>query len=326
MPAAYPNHIVFLLLVIGLLGLWGGTDLVVRNAVLLAQRLRVSELFIGLTVLALGTDLPELVVAIDGALHNLRGIPSSGVVVGTAVGSSIGQISLVIGVTAILHYITIGPRQLRLLGVELIASVGLFFLVARDGQVDSTDGLILLFAFATYIGYTVAARQDGVGEDVDLDGDGAQRKPWWALLLLLIGLGVVVASSELTVDQAVALSRGWGLQQSFVGAVIIGIGTSLPELAVSARAILEGRAALSVGNVAGSNIFDLLVPVGVAAVISPLAVDETVIWFDLPWLLATTVVVLFFLARKKGLQRWEGGALLAVYVVYAVLRFAVNGG
>jgi cation:H+ antiporter len=310
----------FMLLVVGLAGLWFGTQLVVQNSVRLARRLNVSEMFLGLTLVALGTDLPELLVAVDGALHNLRGIESSGVVIGTAVGSSVGQISIVIGLTAVLHYLTIGSRQLRMLGVELVGSCLLLFLLAYDGGLGRVDGLVLSLVFLIYLGYTVANRNVG-REEFEVDVSEADQPLWRTGTLLTLGLAVVVLSSELTVDKALELSRGWGLQQSFVGAVLVGLGTSTPELAVSLRAIAHGRTGLSVGNVVGSNIFDLLVPTGVAAVIAPLTVDRSVLWYDLPALLVVTLLVIFLLSRKRGLQRGEGAVLVVAYLVYAAGRY-----
>jgi cation:H+ antiporter len=320
MPVTTANLDSLLLLVMGLAGLWGGTHLVVQNSVQLARRFHVSELFVGLTLLALGTDLPELVVAVDGALHNLRGVESSGVVVGTAVGSSVSQISLVIGMTALLHYLTIGGRQLKMLGVELVGSCLLLFILAYDGSLGRGDGAVLALVFLLYLGYTVATRSVGV-EEGEAAHAGEERPFWLAGGLLATGLAVVLLSSELTVDNALELSRDWGLRQSFVGAVLVGLGTSTPELAVSLRAITQGRAGLSVGNVVGSNIFDLLIPTGVAAIIAPLKVDHVVLWFDLPALLVVTVLVLVFLGRKRGLQKGEGAALVVAYAAYAVGRY-----
>ena len=202
----------FLLFLAGLAGLWWGTQLVILNSVNLAKRFRVSELFVGLTILALGTDLPELLVAVDGALHNLRGIPSSGVVVGTAVGSSVSQISFVLGMAALFHYITIGPRQIRLLAVELVACTILLFLLARDGGLTRADGVILLAVFAIYMVHTVANRRDEVEADAQAEGAAPPRRALVELALVALGLLVVILSSELTVDQALHVAQGWGLQ------------------------------------------------------------------------------------------------------------------
>jgi cation:H+ antiporter len=221
-----------------------------------------------------------------------------------------------------LHYLTIGGRQLKIFGVELVGSSALVFLLSYDGALDRIDGAVLSLVFVLYLGYTVANRTAGV-EEPELDVVERHRPTWLSSALLALGLAVVLVSSELTVDNALRVSRDWGLQQSFVGAVLVGLGTSTPELAVSLRAIAQGRAGLSVGNVVGSNIFDLLVPTGVAAIIAPLKVDATVLWFDLPALLVMTLAVLFFLGRTRGLQRGEGATLVVMYLAYVLGRYLV---
>jgi cation:H+ antiporter len=248
--------------------------------------------------------------------------------VGTAVGSSVAQISFVLGVAALFHYITIANRQLKLLGLELVGATVLLFIVAMDGVLTRADGFILMSVVGVYVGHTIINRRGDLEvepqAEVVVEEAGVPRRALVELALVALGLWIVVLSSDITVEQALHLSRGWGLQQSFVGAILVGIGTSTPELAVSLRAIMHGRTGLSVGNVVGSNIFDLLVPTGVAAVISGLDVDGTVIGYDLPYLLLVTLVVIFFLRRVRGLQKWEGAGLLALYLVYAVGRFLLD--
>ena len=164
--------------------------------------------------------------------------------------------------------------------------------------------------------------QRGVGVEEE---EEKPDRPWWGeLLLVLAGLAVVILASELTVEKALVLSELAGLKQSFVGAVIVALGTSTPELAISLRAISQGKAGLSVGNIVGSNIFDMLIPPGVAALITPLLVEASVLQIDLPFLLLVTVLIIVFLARKRGLQRWEGMTLVAVYLAYALTRLALS--
>jgi len=313
----------FILLIVGIVGLWLGTELTVKNAIKLASRFNVSELFIGLTILAFGTDLPEVVVAISGAIHNTQGTDTSGIIVGNAIGSSISQISIILGITALLHYLNVGKVQVRYLAIELIGSVILLALVSFDNVVTWNDGAILIIAFLIYF-FTHLQRERYQEVEIPVEKKEVPPSPILPILLLILGLSIVAFSSELTVDHALEIAALWGVRQSFVGAIVIGLGTSLPELAISLRAVIEKKPGLSIGNIIGSNIFDSLIPIGIASLIADINVVNFVLWVDLPVLLVMTVAVIWFLSRKRGLQKWEGAGLIMLYVGYAIIKYVFS--
>jgi len=303
------------LLIVGLAGLWFGTEVTIRGAVSVANRFGVSEFIIGVAVLSVGSDLPELAIAVDAGLKNLAGGNFSDVVVGSALGSSLGQIGFVLGVAGLMSYLTLPKKVIFQHGSILLGSLVLVGLFGYDGKVTAVEGVALIVFYCIYL---IALLTDirGGGESEEIPGLRLGR----SLLYLLIGLVVVVASAELTVSSAVAVAERFGVSEAVVAIVLIGMGSSLPELTISVGAVLRGHTRMSVGNLVGSNVFDTLIPIGVAAVIAPLRFDEGMLKLELPYLFFVTAVVLVFFVRKRGIQRWEAAFVLALYCGYVFTK------
>lgn len=315
----------FVLLVFGVLGLWVGTQFAVGGAVRLSERFGLSEGFVGLAILALGTDLPELVVAVEGSFQQLRGVDASGVIVGSTLGSVIAQGSLVIGIAGLVTYLPVAPTMVRRDGAVLILAVAAVVVVVWDRSVSQVEGTILILAWGIYIANLFLGEQRRHPLDVDeLDSIEALKSRMPPVAEIALGLAILTAGAHAVVTGAVSLADTLGVTQTMLGVVVIGAGTSLPELALSLRAAMEKRASMSVGNVIGSNIFDLLVPIGAAAIIHPLRVEEGIVLFDLPALAIVSLVLLFFLHRRRGVQRHEALTLVALYGGYAVFRVGLG--
>lgn len=312
-----------ILLIIGIVGLCIGTELTVKKAIILTKRFNVSPMFIGLTVIAFGTDLPEVFIAINGAIHNYRGIDSSGVIMGNIIGSSISQISIIIGVTAAIRFLAAGKTQIQYLSVELIGSVILLALVAFDGVITWNDGAILIIAFLIYFLSHLNRERAQIKEVERVKEKTFLLNTTGHSAILLVGLVLVILSSELTINNAIHVAQYWGVEQSFIGAIIIGFGTSLPELAISISAAVKNQQGLTIGNLLGSNIFDLLIPVGIASLISDIRIEKQILYFDMPYLLFLSAAVIWFLSKKKGLQRKEGIGLAVIYIVYATTKYFI---
>ena len=311
----------FLLLLIGLAGLWFGTEITIRGAVSVAKRFGVSEFIVGVAILSIGSDLPELAIAIDGAIKNLNEGGASGVVVGSAIGSSLGQIGFVLGVVALMSLLTLPKGTVYRHGSILLGSLILLALVGYDGQVTRNEGFALLLLYGVYFVALLTEVNGGNGAD-----DKTRLATFRSVVYLLVGLAVVVGSADLTVSSALNVAESLDISDTFVAIVIIGLGTSLPELTISIGAVLKGRHRMSVGNLIGSNIFDTLVPIGAAAVIAGLTFDRGMLMFELPYLFVLSAVVLFFFVRKGGIQRREAAVILGMYGAYVAVKVYDLGG
>lgn len=304
-----------ILLITGIAGLWIGTELTIGGALAIAKRHNLSDFFVGLVILSIGSDLPEIAVAVDAGIKGSLGIDASDVVIGSAIGSVVGQMGLVLGLTGLISYLTMPSRFIYRHGAMLLGSTLLLYLVAWDGDISRTEGLILLTLYIIYI-FSLLKGEKAPRETLGALAHGGTRS--W--ILLSLGLLTVIGSSELTVSSVVNLAAAFNASELVISVLVIGIGTSLPELSISISAIIKKKTHLSVGNIIGSNILDTLVPIGIAAVISPLVFDRGLLFFDLPYIFAMTIVVLVFFVKTRGLQKSEAGLILAFYFLYVIIK------
>ena len=309
----------FLFLLLGLAGLWLGTDLTIRGAVSVAKILRIPEFIVGVAILSVGSDLPELTIAISGAVQNLQGGSTSDVIVGSAIGSSLGQIGFVLGIVGLVGYLTLPKHIIFRHGGVMMGALVVLALVGMDGTVSRTEGASLVTIYLVYFA-SLFTEKSPLKEPGDTESSSKAFRSWF---YILFGLAVVGASAEMTVRAATQVSDAMNIEQSLVAIIVIGLGTSLPELSISLGAIMKKRTSLSVGNLIGSNIFDTLMPVGVAAAISTLHFDAKMLRFDLPFLFVLSGLVLFFFVHKKGLQKTEAATILALYCAYVLLRLSI---
>jgi cation:H+ antiporter len=312
----------FLLLVSGLAGLWFGSEILIKGAMSLADRYNLSDALFGMLVLAIGTDLPEIFVAFDASLRSLAGEDMSGIVIGSAIGSAIAQFALVFGVVGFIGYPPMKRMFLPRNTFFLIGGIVAVFLFSMDGSISRFEGALLIMYYAVYLAVLILRR-------VEIDDDGgeiAHMPAWRAWFLLACGLAVLLVSAKLTVVYAAEFATDVGLSNIAVSAIVIGLGSSLPELSVAIVALMRKRGGLSVGNLVGSNVLDTLLVPGIAAVISPLVVSSSILLIDLPVLLVSTLLVLLFLyVTRRGVRGPEAAILLLIYFSYAAIRLSGPG-
>lgn len=312
----------FVLLVCGLAGLWLGSEVLIKGAMSLADRYRLTDALFGMIVLAIGTDLPELFVAFDASVRSLAGEDLSGIVIGSAIGSTIAQFALVFGVAGFIGYSPMKRMFLPRNTIFLVGSIVALFIFSFDGRITRLEGMLLMLYYAAYLAVLILRRVE-----VDDDKEEVAHMPAWrAWLILASGLVLLLLSAELTVVYAAEFAREVGLSNIAVSAIVIGMGSSLPELSVSFVALLRKRGGLSVGNLIGSNVLDTLLVPGIAAVISPIIVPAAILYIDLPALLVTTLLVLLFLyVTRRGVRGPEAVILLLVYFSYVAVRLGGPG-
>jgi cation:H+ antiporter len=308
-----------LLLAIGLVLLTGGAESLVRGASGIAARLGIPPLIVGLTVVAFGTSAPELAVSVAAAWSG-----QADVALGNVIGSNIFNVLFILGLSALIVPLAIGSQLIRV-DVPLMIGASILTLVfALDGHIGRLDGAILFTGLLFYIGFQIRQgmreRRSSANGGTEEPRPGAPGRWWLDPLLVLGGLLVLVLGSQLLVTSAVAIAQALGVSELVIGLTIVAAGTSLPEVATSVIASLRGERDIAVGNVVGSNVFNLLGVLGLASLVSPagIRVADQALQFDLPVMLAVAVACLPIFVTGREIARWEGGLFFAYYIAYTL--------
>ncbi len=305
----------YVLVAAGLALLFLGGEFLVRGAVALARRLEVSPLIIGSTIVAFGTSAPELLVSLDA---NLSGAP--GIALGNVVGSNIANILLILGCGALIFPIAVTGVGVRRNGVAVLAAAVLFVALAHSGAITPWAAILML---ALLIGHTVysyrASRGDAGSAEAALKAEGfanGQHPLWRSLGVLLAGLLGVVLGSHLLVIGAVELARGFGVSESTIGLTLVAVGTSLPELATTIVASYRQHSDVALGNVVGSNMFNVLGIMGIVPLFGAVPVPIEIARFDLWIMLGTTAALFGWVAIRRSIGRLAGATFLFGYLAY----------
>ncbi|WP_083000658.1 calcium/sodium antiporter [Halomonas sp. GT] len=311
-------------LLAGIVLLTLGGEALIRGAVAGAKRIGVSPLLTGLVVVGFGTSAPELVVSIDAAIRQQPDIA-----VGNIVGSNIGNILLILGLCAVICPMSVQPLALRRDGVVVVGASLLFIALAWSGALGRWDAAVLLAALTAYLIWayrTERAQPLPAAEMHSAEADELTAIPNSTTMIvtaLIVGLAMLIGGSQLLLYGAIGLAQAMGISEAVIGLTIVAVGTSLPEMAVSVIAALRRHADVAVGNILGSNIFNLLGILGISAFLQPLPIAERVSQFDQWMMLGAAGALLLFLYTGMRLSRWEGAALLSGYAAYLTLSFTI---
>lgn len=298
----------------GLVLLAAGAESLVRGSSALALRLGVTPLVVGLTVVAFGTGSPELFVSVEAAYRG-----ESGIALGNVVGSNISNVALILGLSALARPMKVRSELIRREVPLMIAVTLLLCLLLLDGTLSRVEGFILAAGSVAYTAFAyVAARRDRsktVAEEFEEALEQPKRAAWVDVVLVIAGFALLLAGARLLLAGATVVAAQFGISQVVIGLTVVAIGTSLPELATSFVASLRGEADVAFGNVIGSNILNVLLILGVAALIRPIE-TQGLRPLDLVVLVASAVLALPLMWRGWVLNRWEGALLVAGYVAY----------
>jgi len=317
------DSVTLTLFILGFVLLAGGAELLLKGASDLAETLGISPLVIGLTVVAFGTSAPELAVNLQSAWAG-----QSDIAVGNVIGSNILNILLVLGIGALIAPLSVHKRLIQLEVPVMIGVSVALLLLSLDGALDRWNGLLLSAGFVFYTFFAIKkeyqSNDPAQADETPETGDKSRHYNLFIqLLLIIVGLGLLVLGSQWLVDGAIAIAKLFGISELIIGLTIISIGTSLPEIATVVIGCLRGKQEMVVGNVVGSNLFNILLVLGFTALVSPagLEVAHAALVFDMPIMIAVAVACLPIFFTGYLIERWEGSLFLVYYLLYTTFLF-----
>ena len=327
-----------LFLIFGFIGLYFGAKFIIIGLENIADRLHISHIMVGLTILSIGTSLPEIAVSIMGGFDKILGIDPNidGIVIGNKVGSFLTQMTLIIGILAISQPIFVSKWELRREGPMLFISVFIFLIFSIDGTLTQIEALLMIIIYIIYLSlviwserhlqkdklessYLEKERLDSIGFE-PIESPHKTSSVFKDICIFFIGLLILLIAAEFTLLSSHDLSREFNIPENVVGIIFVGFGTSLPELVADLTAIRRGSYGIAVGDILGSNICDILLATGSGAIIINFNVPSIILLFDIPILFLALFIALYFLWTEKTLKRWEGILLISFYSVYTILK------
>lgn len=298
-----------LLLALGFTMLIKGADWFVDGASGIATKFGIPQLVIGLTIVAMGTSAPEAAVSISAAIGG-----SADITIGNIVGSNILNIFIILGISAVITTLAVASSTIKYETPFMILVTVLLLVLGLDGTIGLIDGIILIIAFIAYLTYLFIMAKNNKEEQPE----AKQMAIWKAILLTIIGLALIILGSNVTVDAATAIAKAFGVSERFIGLTIVALGTSLPELFTSVSAARKHNADIAIGNIVGSNIFNILFVVGISSVIVPVPFASNFI-FDTIVAIVAAALLLVCCLKTKSLKRPAGILMLICYAAYFIM-------
>jgi cation:H+ antiporter len=308
---------VYLLLFAGLALLFISGKFLVDSSVAISRRLKIPRMIIGLTVVAFGTSAPELLVSLQAAFS---GYPE--IAMGNVVGSNISNILLVLALTALIFPIPAPASSVKRDWPIMMAVSLLLYVFSLNGWISRLEGAVLVGLLAGYIIYSVIGARGTSSIPVVVE-TGRAMKWWVAVVLLLVSFVGLAYGADLLVDNVALIAEELGMSKRVVSITMVAVGTSIPELATSVIAALKKETDISVGNIIGSNIMNILSVLGFTSLVSPVRVSAEIVRFDIPWMLGVSLLLFLLMlpAARSRITRWEGSLMIIIYLLYIYLLF-----
>lgn len=304
----------YLQLILGLIALIAGGEFLVRASINLALRLKVSALVIGMTVVSFGTSAPELLVSVEAALG---GHPD--VSIGAVIGSNISNLGLVLGITVVIFPIAVNKDSIRIdWPLMMLASI-LFYFFAKDEQLVFYEGIIFFLILVLFTAWLMMrSRRKGLvlDEVKEVQENRSKSKLWKDLILFGLGFVGLYYGAEWLIDSVVVIARNFHVSEKFISVSIVAFGTSLPELVTSTVAAFRKETDISIGNLVGSNVFNILAILGITSMVHPVNVNPSINSFDVYYMLAISAILLPLMLIKKKLTAPKGVILIILYLIY----------
>jgi len=303
-------------LLVSLVILYYGAEGLVSGAASLAKRIGISPLVIGLTIVSIGTSMPELVVSVKAAMSG-----QSAISIGNVLGSNFFNIGIILGMSALIYPLAVKRQLLKLDVPVMIFAALLFFLMFLDYKISHVEALIFILLLLSYISYLLFISKKNT--TVEEEEEEIKQTKHWALDILFIGVGLLalVYGSDLLVVNATLIAGRLGMSEAMIGLTIVAVGTSMPELATSVVAAIKKRSDIAIGNVVGSNIFNVLLILGVAGLIQPISTPE-INYVDGLFMIGISLLLWSFMKAGSRIKRWQGTAFIAFYLIYFFIKIA----
>ena len=305
-------------LLVSLVILYYGAEGLVFGASSLAKRIGVSPLIIGLTIVSIGTSMPELVVSAKSAMSG-----QSGIAIGNVLGSNMFNVGIILGLSAIIYPLAVKRQLLKFDVPIMILTSVLFLLLFLDYGIARLEALFMVVLFVLYISYLLITSKKNPKDKNNQESDIKVSKHWLLdLIFIVAGLLALVFSSDLLVDNSIIIAQRLGMSEAMIGLTIIAAGTSMPELATSVVAAIKKPSDIAIGNIVGSNIFNILLILGVTGLIQPISTPE-INYMDTLFVVILGLVLWLFIKFSSHVRRWQGVIFILIYVFYFFIKFSV---